>query len=337
MSKKELQNCLDISGKSSTFVKMFSIIEHIEYLISDHDCVIVPGLGAFIAQYIHAEIDLERGVILPPRRVLSFNAAVCHNDGVLANSVMRREGLTYEAAIKVIEAEVSSIKSDLKNGGEVAIGRMGCLMQNSDNTSILFVPCNQANLRCDYFALDSVALPSIEDCEQEEEKESWLIRYPFLRAAASVIVLLVLTIFLSTPITIEKGMTPEMASMSLLNDNEPSIPLPETGQLSIAIPAEDEGMAVVDTTAHHFQPVNEGVIFGEKNDSAKYYLIVSSHSNRKEAERYVAASDNTEHLNIMEKGSKFRVYIAAGDDFEEINNLRKKMSADNPDIWICVK
>ena len=106
---------MDISGKSSTFVKMFSIIEHIEYLISDHDCVVVPGLGAFIAQYIHAEIDLERGVILPPRRVLSFNAAVCHNDGVLAGSERLRQ--TLFLMVETLRQSIAAIVRQLAAGG----------------------------------------------------------------------------------------------------------------------------------------------------------------------------------------------------------------------------
>ncbi|MDE6547663.1 MAG: SPOR domain-containing protein, partial [Muribaculaceae bacterium] len=41
---------------------------HIEYLLTRHDCVIVPGIGAFIATETEAFIDLENGVIRPRRR-----------------------------------------------------------------------------------------------------------------------------------------------------------------------------------------------------------------------------------------------------------------------------
>jgi hypothetical protein len=62
---------------------MYSITRHIEYLVSRHDCVVVPGWGAFIAQYEPARIDAESGLIVPPSRAISFNQSVMHNDGLL--------------------------------------------------------------------------------------------------------------------------------------------------------------------------------------------------------------------------------------------------------------
>ena len=68
---------------------MFSITEHIEYLMTRHDCVAIPGWGAFIANYNIARYDEEREVMEHPCRTLGFNAGVDHNDGLLVNSIMR--------------------------------------------------------------------------------------------------------------------------------------------------------------------------------------------------------------------------------------------------------
>ena len=38
---------------------MISMIEHIEYLMLSHDCVVVPGFGAFIAQHNESIIPSE--------------------------------------------------------------------------------------------------------------------------------------------------------------------------------------------------------------------------------------------------------------------------------------
>lgn len=65
---------------------MFSIIEHIEYLMTRHDCVTVPGWGAFIANYSIAEYDAVHEVFTRPCRTIGFNASVSHNDGLLVQS-----------------------------------------------------------------------------------------------------------------------------------------------------------------------------------------------------------------------------------------------------------
>ena len=38
---------------------MLELVRHIEYLLTEHDCVLVPGLGGFVLQYVP---DLARAV-----------------------------------------------------------------------------------------------------------------------------------------------------------------------------------------------------------------------------------------------------------------------------------
>ena len=79
---------------------MLTIVRHIEYLLEHNDCVVVPGFGAFIGNIQSAKEDTT-GQLLPPCRVLGFNNAITHNDGVLANSIMRRDGVSYEKAVSI--------------------------------------------------------------------------------------------------------------------------------------------------------------------------------------------------------------------------------------------
>ena len=77
---------------------MISIVEHIEYLIARHDCVVVPGWGAFIAQYEASSVS-ALGRWQNPGRQISFNSALSYNDGLLASSIMQREQCAYEIAM----------------------------------------------------------------------------------------------------------------------------------------------------------------------------------------------------------------------------------------------
>ena len=105
---------------------------HIEYLLSRHDCVIVPGLGAFIATETEAIIDFEAGIILPRRREISFNSSVVTDDGLLSHSIAKREGLTYEDARRITANLAERMAHDLEEEGEVTLGLIGRLVKDSE-------------------------------------------------------------------------------------------------------------------------------------------------------------------------------------------------------------
>lgn len=105
---------------------------HIEYLLTRHDCVIVPGIGAFIATEIEAYIDPEKGTISPRHREFSFNSSVVTDDGLLSHSIARRQHLSYEEAHRVLASITEKLKSDLHNEGEVSIGMVGRLFMDAD-------------------------------------------------------------------------------------------------------------------------------------------------------------------------------------------------------------
>ena len=45
---------------------MIELAQHIEVLLLENDCVIVPGLGGFVAHYTPAMRVAEENVFLPP-------------------------------------------------------------------------------------------------------------------------------------------------------------------------------------------------------------------------------------------------------------------------------
>ena len=105
---------------------------HIEYLLTRHDCVIVPGIGALIASEREPHIDFERGIILPRRREISFNSSVVTDDGLLSHSIARRENLSYEDAHRLLTHLTARMAEDLKHEGEASLGRVGRLRMDAD-------------------------------------------------------------------------------------------------------------------------------------------------------------------------------------------------------------
>ena len=79
---------------------MIELARHIEILLLENDCVIIPDFGGFIAHYQPARYIKEENLYLPPVRTIGFNPQLTINDGLLAQSYMhthdRRRGSWIE-------------------------------------------------------------------------------------------------------------------------------------------------------------------------------------------------------------------------------------------------
>ena len=62
---------------------MINIDRHIQQLLLVNDCVIVPGLGGFVAHKVDAKYDSEHNVFYPPKRTIGFNPILKMNDSLL--------------------------------------------------------------------------------------------------------------------------------------------------------------------------------------------------------------------------------------------------------------
>lgn len=106
--------------------------EYISELLFDNDLVIVPGLGAFVANRVAATIDDKRGVMLPPRREVVFNKSISHNDGVLVSYMAAMNGVSYEAANYSVADFVHDVHRKLNLGEAVMLPGIGTLRKDAD-------------------------------------------------------------------------------------------------------------------------------------------------------------------------------------------------------------
>ncbi|MGM0376598.1 MAG: SPOR domain-containing protein, partial [Bacteroidota bacterium] len=80
--------------------------KHISDLLYVHDCVIVPGLGGFVANHKPAVVVEERNLFRPPSKEIGFNRSLSHNDGLLAKHVSQREQISWEESLERIRTFV---------------------------------------------------------------------------------------------------------------------------------------------------------------------------------------------------------------------------------------
>lgn len=106
---------------------MIELAKHIEVLLLENDCVIVPGLGGFIAHNRPAEFKKSANVFCPPVRTIGFNPQLVMNDGLLVQSYMQAYNTDFPDATRKIEKIVSDIKEQLYRNGQAEIENVGTL------------------------------------------------------------------------------------------------------------------------------------------------------------------------------------------------------------------
>ena len=132
---------------------------HIETYISDllyrYDCVTIPEFGAFLTKRVSAKIDERNHTFFPPKKVISFNEQLQHNDGLLASYIADSEKIPYEVAVQKISKQVKSIKSFLKDGETLSFSTIGDLILNNDG-KIIFEPTHNSNYLTEAFGLSEI-------------------------------------------------------------------------------------------------------------------------------------------------------------------------------------
>lgn len=141
---------------------VIQIDRHIEILLLDNDCVIVPGLGGFMAHHVSARYYDDTRSYVPPLRQLGFNAQLTINDSLLAQSYIEAYDISYPEAVRRIAAEVTELKQKLQNEGFCELNDIGTLRQDIDGR-LEFVPCDAGILSPALYGLDSVDIKPLAD------------------------------------------------------------------------------------------------------------------------------------------------------------------------------
>lgn len=125
---------------------------HIEILLLDNDCVIVPDFGGFVAHHASAYYDEGDHMWLPPTRTLGFNAQLRINDSLLVQSYVTAYDISYPEALRRIEGEVNEMKRMLQDEGRFLIENIGTLTINSEG-NYQFIPFEAGILSPEYYGL----------------------------------------------------------------------------------------------------------------------------------------------------------------------------------------
>lgn len=317
---------------------MFSIATHIEYLLMSHQCVVAPGLGAFLVHESQAFYDEATSRFLPPTRSLGFNQDVNLNDGLLVQSVARRERISIENARQKVDTAIASFRRQLEDTSILPIGNLGEMSLAGGR--LIFEPSDHSAVALPYRGLTplnirplTTATSRMADDDDREERKSPTVFPIALKVAASLIIaLLACGIFLTTGNLIGDRQTADRASLdSGLRQNiaavlpapdamESELPLSREITLTIAMPpaeAETQKTAAPSSVA----PVPD-----------RYLLVVGSFPTLEASRRFVGSDTS---LSILEMDGRYRIYAASAPTMAEANRLVDGVREAHPSVWIC--
>lgn len=194
---------------------MIELAKHIEVLLLENDCVIVPGLGGFVAHYTPAMRVAEDNIFLPPTRLIGFNSQLKMNDGLLVQSYMAVYGTNFSDASKIVDKEVYELFATLHEEGKVDLSNVGELRYSVHDTYD-FVPYDNKITTPYLYGLDSFEMQELSVLEkpvnekiipflpvasnESKRKFGFRINPSYLSNAVAMIAIVALFFFLSTPI-----------------------------------------------------------------------------------------------------------------------------------------
>lgn len=316
---------------------MNNLFRHIEYLLLRHDCVIVPGLGAFISASRPAKIDMQEGKILPPSKSLMFNQSVATDDGLLANSFARKTGMKFEEARQAVVHEVNDIKVCLRDNGMVECGGLGKLVTGEEG-NIVFLPSKSPEIKSEHmgFLKTDMSLFSQKDeapqipqekpsqpdnctqATQDTEKNYYQLRISkaFIRVASvmAVVAAVALTVILN-PIP---------------HDNREQRASVVPVEVLIAKPKPEH--KIINTV-----PQEQSIVQPVEQKQPAHYLIVATFSSEKEAHSYADRFSTPEFpMTTVASRKVCRVAITSSDDRD---SLRRQLNSSPvasryPGAWI---
>lgn len=304
---------------------------YISDLLYRYECVTIPEFGAFLTSPVSARVDEATNTFYPPKKLVSFNEQLTHNDGLLSSYVADIEKIPYEMAVKKVTKRTKAFKSYLMQGETLTFANIGEMTLNHEG-KIQFEPLEQLNYLTAAFGLSQFMSPSITREVYKEEVEELEKVVPiaitpekrkdrsYLKYAAVAVIALTMGGF--------------MASNFYVNKIETH------NQLAQEEAQEQLEQKIQEATFVIENPL-PAVTLNVEKQSGRYHIVAGAFRVESNSEKKVR--------QLKRKGYKARkigknkyglhqvVYSSFEDRKEALRALRKVRREHNRDAWLLVK
>ena len=307
------------------------IENYIAQLLYRYQCVTVPGFGAFLTEIQSAQLVESAHSFFPPKKLISFNAYLKNNDGLLANHIAQTEKTSYEYAVSAIQYEVFNWKKTLQETGIFSIKNVGDFRLNADS-NLIFTPSEQTNYLSSSFGLSPFVSPLVkreifeQQLEALEENDTIQLipehknKFTFLKYAAIFVLGLGLTATVGYPIY----------------QNEI-----ETQKIIVETAVQRQVQNKIQEATFFIESPIPAVTLTVKEGKLPYHIMAGAFRDETNAQRVFE--------NLSEKGYKakriernkyglYPVLYGSFTTYAEAEKLKNEIRAkENPQAWILIE
>lgn len=151
------------------------IVDGIKTLLHQQDYVVIPQFGGFVTQVHFSKLLVEKNILTPPGKIISFNKQLRQNDGVLAFWLQDKLNVSADVALKHITEFSDYCSQVLRTKRRLNLENLGFFYLDIEN-NICFEPKNDSNYLLDSFGLTPVILNELPELVIEKKEVEFVDR-----------------------------------------------------------------------------------------------------------------------------------------------------------------
>lgn len=148
------------------------IEQYILSLLSVNQCVVVPGLGAFVKKTKGSKVVPDQEQFLSPSVHIVFNVKLKEEDGLLTHYMANKEGMAFHVAQSQMKQFVSSLKASLASGEVVMLPGIGFLSQQESRIHFVAQKHQDKSIFSETYGMPSLPLASFSYPAVQESHSS---------------------------------------------------------------------------------------------------------------------------------------------------------------------
>ena len=309
----------------------------IEYLLLNHDYVVIPGFGTFIVQQMDAQRNETEEAFLPPYRSVRFNAELTQADGLLSDALRNIFKVSLKEADQMLSTWTDDLIQTLEDSGCEEFGALG-IFTKEDDGSIVFTAQEAGVTTPEYYGLDAFHFSEVSSvgrarivpitASMESDDEAITIRINrrianfFVTACAAILLFVVFNSPLADDNALEtQSHAPEWIvshTNKAVKTEHNSVPSPTVNTRPIIKDTPSQTLENLATTAEPVessepaelaQPIQQPVV--EEPATPEYCIVMASAISLSNAEKFVTRlKDNGfESARIINNGKMVRVVV----------------------------
>ena len=281
---------------------MEKLIKNISKLIARNDCVIIPGIGAFLAHEVPASYNAEDKVFMPPHRALLFNPNIKVDDMLLLSEYLAGGKYSYSEALSSLSKDIADFKKALSDKGTLRFGELGTFSMNVKG-EFSFVP-NPNGIDDPYnFGFEPLPLPLLSDLEEKEI----VISHKSIRKYIAIAATIAVAFFLIAPFANNMFSSADMqASIADISVSAKTVEVCEVQEPATVVPAS------ATATVQESVVTEEPVMMLESEAKEKFHIVVACFQSEKKAKMSIEEFKLLHNADYKVLGDKSRYRVIYG-------------------------